>query len=204
PMINMQPPSPPAPTYDRDARAFLVDRLDLLDRETPQYLFATKSAFNVIIRNRSGSDVSGELSRKPFISFAGFLTVFVPGYLQTMQYDGLALYDPGPLFAYEARNADGTWSGLGRLTQQDTALEEFKLHFDVHGTTHAINPLGNDEDAALADRITNSFQKYGTFEMKQDKKSRLVKPAYDASRYALRAVGLHESLEGRTLASRQE
>lgn len=188
---------------DVDARDFLVSRLDLLNSENPQYVFATDNQFNVIIRNESGSDVYGGLSKKPVMSF-GLFTLSVPGYLNMMEYQGLTLYDHGHIFSGFLDFGKEGIVPVGRRSQHDVPLEEIQWGFNIHGQNHAIYPLGNDEDAALLDRIVSAFRKYGTFEQQQEKKSRRVRPFYDASRYFKGVVGLQKPLEVRLLTSGQK
>jgi hypothetical protein len=186
------------------ARAFLVNRLDLLDAEKPQYVFATDNQFNVIFRNESGSDVYGGLSKKPFASLFGLFTLSMPGYLNMMDYQGLKLYDYGHIFSGFLDFGEEGIIPIGRRSQHNVPLEDIQWGFDIRGQNHAIYPLGNDGDAALLDRIVSVFRKYGTFEQQQEKKSRRAKPFYDTSRYFKRVVGLQRPLEVRLLTSGQE
>lgn len=189
---------------DTNVKEFLTHRLDLLDAEKPRDVFATDDMYKVIIRNESGSDVFGGLSKKPLKSLFGILTLSVPGYLNRMNYLGLTVYDHGDIFTHIAHNPDGTWVGIGRRSQQDTLIEEVKFGFDVEGANYSILPFGNQEDATLADRITDVFRKYGVFEIEQEKKSRHTKPLYDLSRYCQRILGLQKPSERRLLTSEKE
>ncbi len=173
-------------------RQFLCNRLDLLEKENPQYVFVTDDPFKIIVRNESGSDVYGTYQKKHFHPLLSLLLGPSPGYLNQMNYEGLTVYDHGNLFSYALENSDGTWTGIDRRAQQDIPLDQIQYGFDIHGTNHVIYPYGGGDDALLADRITKIFNKYGTFERQQPKKSRQSKRWYDLTRYVRTTIGLQK------------
>lgn len=184
-----------------DHRVFLENRLDMLDAEIPKHVFSTSDRYKIIIRNKSGSDVYGGLAT--WIVFGFFQ---VPGQLNRIDYHGITLYTcrPCDLFAGKISLPDGGWIGFDRRTQADVPLEEVTLGFDIGGVTHEIYPHGNDVDAGLIDRIVKVFRKYGTFEETHRKKSKYVRPVFDAARSLRTYAGLQKPLETKLLSSGNE
>ena len=163
-----------------DARCFLANTLNLLDKEKPKHIFSTKNKFRAIIRNENGSDVYCGLSEKQIMSLGPF-TVSVPGYLNAMMYHGLTIYDNGHIFSGFLDFGKEGILPIGRRAQHDAPIEDIGWGFNVFGQNYKLYPFRDEEDASLIDRVTSVFRKYGTFEQREKKKSRYVKSFYDIS-----------------------
>lgn len=74
-----------------------------------------------------------------------------------------------------------------------------RVGYDINGQNYALYPFGSQQDAALVDRMIVVFRKYGTFEQKEKKKSRIIKPVYDLWRRIRRISGRQETLEVKLL-----
>lgn len=91
-----------------------------MDGEEPQHIFRTNDTYKVVIRNKSGSDIYGGL-------FHGHIFFIpVPGLLETMAYGGLKMCYPHIPFTYMCDLGDGSWTGIGKISQQDVPFEEVK------------------------------------------------------------------------------
>lgn len=171
----------------------LVRGLDLLDKETPQYMFRTKDPYKIIIRNKSGSDIIGGLS----VNYLFFFKV--PGLLNAMTYGGLTIYDRGSIFQGFIPGDNGGFIPIGRRSQHDVPLEDIYYGFDILGQNHVIHPYRNKEEHDLFFRIIYSFKKFGEFTLNVKKKSRFVKPMYDIAR-GVRRITNNNSSEVKLLA----
>lgn len=165
-------------------RDILLNRLDILEKEVPWKVFRTDDLYAVTIKNESGSEVTGGLSKKSGVLFG--IPFSMPGYLNTMAYEGVVLYDHCHIFAHVARFPDGSWTGIGRRAQHEVPLEELAFGVDVYGGNHLLYPFGRGDDARLADRIIGVFRKYGSFVDGQESASRYLEPLYDARARLLR------------------
>ena len=175
----------PASALSQDyVRQFLINRAELLQAEEPEHAFRTGDPYNIVIRNKSGTDVYGEL-------FHGHILFFfpVPGVLERLEYQGLRLPHPNPLnyYTHFTTYADGTWGGFGRRSQADVPLEDVTFGLDIYGANVTIRPFGPDID--IAQKLQDAFRKYYDFERTAAKKSRTSKKYYDLGRYVRRLTG---------------
>ncbi len=146
------------------AREVLTDLISSLEAEKPKYLFNTSGWRERLIRNESGSDITGD------ILVRRFLLMTIPGDLNEIKYKGLEIEFPKIIKTYNHIGpAEKDWEKAHRPHRDN----DFTFYFSLNGTNYDLHPVSIKEDYFLTGRIVDVFKKYIMFVRETKEKSKL-------------------------------